>query len=172
MRLNFGPRINFVRPAIDPLFRSAAQEYEGRAVGIILSGGLDDGVAGLMAIQRRGGKAIVQKPEDAAVPEMPENALRNIKPDFVLSVSEMPAVLMKILSQQGLGDPPQSMDEIGGIRNVIADNRSQQEQEGRKGQIVPFTCPECGGPLWQVDEPGMATFACHVGHVLEGHKLL
>jgi two-component system chemotaxis response regulator CheB len=105
MRLRYGPRINFVRPSIASLFRSAAREYGDRAIGIILSGNLDDGVAGLMAIQRSGGKVIVQRPEEAAVPEMHTNALRNLKADFVVNVSEMSEVLMILLSSHASGAP-------------------------------------------------------------------
>jgi two-component system chemotaxis response regulator CheB len=96
--LSIGPKVNRHRPAIDPLFESAAQEYGSRVVGVVLTGYLDDGSAGLATIKHRGGTAIVQDPKDAFAPDMPRNALQVIKPDYRLPVAEIPRVLTRLVA--------------------------------------------------------------------------
>lgn len=96
MRLDRGARQNAVRPSIDQLFESAAREYGRRVVGVILSGLLDDGSAGLLAVARAGGVTVVQDPDDAIFPEMPMNAIRAVEVDHVLPLAEIPALLTRL----------------------------------------------------------------------------
>ena len=96
MRVVFGPKENRFRPAIDPLFCTAAQAYGKRVIGIVLSGLLSDGTAGLIEIKQRGGMAIVQDPQDAAVPCMPQNAIKNVAVDHILSSADMAGVLFEL----------------------------------------------------------------------------
>src|SRR3954463_12102894 len=100
MQLNPGPRENSSRPSIDPLFRSAARTHRSRVAGVILTGALDDGAAGLFAVKARGGLAIVQDPAEAAAPEMPLNAMRNMKVDHCLPLAEIAPLLSKIASDE------------------------------------------------------------------------
>ena len=99
LRVTRGLRENRVRPAIDPLFRSAAVAYGARVVGVVLSGLQNDGTAGLLAIKRCGGIAIVQDPKDALYPGMPRSALEHVEVDYCLPVLKMGAVLYR-LSQE------------------------------------------------------------------------
>src|SRR3954447_24950019 len=125
MQLDAGPRENASRPSIDPLFRSAARTHRERVAGVILTGKLDDGAAGLYAVKARGGLAIVQDPAEAASPEMPLNAMRNMTVDHCLPLTEIAALLSRIASEEtasaeassepmneersNLVDPPQRM---------------------------------------------------------------
>jgi two-component system chemotaxis response regulator CheB len=97
LRLSKGPRENRHRPAIDPLFRSVARAYGRRAIGVILSGNLDDGTAGLLAIKRRGGIAVVQSPEDAVYSGMPDAAIERVKVDHVVDAAAMGSLLDRIV---------------------------------------------------------------------------
>jgi two-component system chemotaxis response regulator CheB len=103
--LRRGPRENYARPAIDPLFRSAAANFGGRVIGVVLSGDLCDGTAGLGAIKRCGGLTVVQDPEDAAVPTMPLSALRYVEVDHVLPIAGM-ASQLGTLARQEAGPTP------------------------------------------------------------------
>jgi len=97
--LSAGPKENYVRPAIDPMFRSAAEHHRGRVIGVLLTGNLFDGVDGLHQIHLNGGRTIVQHPADADVPEIPLNALRRFTPDHVLQLSQIPAAISQRLAE-------------------------------------------------------------------------
>lgn len=113
-----GPKENRFRPAIDPLFRSAAYSYGPRAIGVILSGALDDGTSGLWTIKHRGGVAIVQDPADADIPSMPENAIRGVEVDHIVPVSDMAALLVSLTSED-IGTAEIEMDQRDGGRTKI-----------------------------------------------------
>ena len=99
IRLTRGPRENWARPAIDPLFRSAAKEYGRRVIGVILTGLLNDGSAGLRAVRAAGGLAVVQEPADAAAPDMPRSALRHAGADYRVLLAEIPELLMRLADE-------------------------------------------------------------------------
>jgi two-component system, chemotaxis family, protein-glutamate methylesterase/glutaminase len=148
-RLLDGPRENGVRPAIDPLFRSAAQ-VGPRAIGVILSGTLDDGALGLLALKSRGGLAMVQAPDDAAYPEMIRNAMEIAKPEFVGSLEELAGYIAEAVLA---GD---------GILTQAEGGRDAPELRDGDKEPVALTCPDCGGPIYAA--PGSLKFACKVGH--------
>jgi two-component system chemotaxis response regulator CheB len=162
--LSRGPRENRFRPAVDPLFRSAAKAYGARVVGVILSGGLDDGVAGLQSIKQEGGLAIVQEPSDAMEPSMPLSAIREVAVDEVLSSDRIGPRLVELV---GSGAPSLAPEEP-----VVKDeDRSPDVAEFGSNTLErhsdppsAFTCPECGGALWEVREGQVVRFRCHVGH--------
>lgn len=173
VRLSRDARENHHRPAIDPLFRSAARAYGPRVVGVILSGGLYDGAAGLLAVRGAGGVAVVQDPAEAAVASMPLNATRIAGADLVLPLADIPAALARLVREPAhklggrtMPDPIDNMPE-----RVERDMAEQQEGE-RRGEISTFSCPECGGVMWQVDEQSLTRFRCHVGHAYYGENLL
>jgi two-component system chemotaxis response regulator CheB len=150
IRLTSGPRHNLHRPAIDPLFRSAADNYGDRVIGVILTGFLDDGASGLAAIQRAGGVTIIQDPRDAAVPSMPQSALRLQNPDFCVPLDNMPELVQQLTTKTSNGK--RSMP------------KARRNTTGHKRELTPYTCPECHGTIWEVhDEAGMG-FECRVGH--------
>ncbi|HMG92591.1 MAG TPA: chemotaxis protein CheB [Chryseolinea sp.] len=142
VRVVRGPKENRFRPAVDPLFRSAAYAYGSRVIGIILSGSLDDGAAGLWAIKRFGGTAIVQDPQEAEVPGMPESALRLVRElDYKITVREMAAVLSKLVLQ-----PAAENHEPGNRQREQTHSELKvammEEQIGKKpmGELTPYTC--------------------------------
>ena len=146
LRTPRGPRENRHRPAVDPLFRSAALAYGPDAIGIILSGSLDDGTAGLLAIHQRGGITIVQDPKEAAYPGMPESAIANVEVDHVLSVQD-------IVRQLGVNvnDARPAKEEEGGeMKQMDLEKRIAEMEPGafrgddRPGQPSAFSCPDCG----------------------------
>ena len=174
LRTPRGPRENRHRPSVDPLFRSAALAYGPHAIGVILTGTLDDGTAGLLAIQRRGGITIVQDPEDAAYPGMPLSAIRHVKVDHVLPIPAIAAELVESLSREprtaeGNGSEEKRMD----LENKISqmDSKALRGDE-RPGKPSAFSCPDCGGVLWEIDDGNLTRFRCRVGHAYSPETML
>jgi two-component system chemotaxis response regulator CheB len=164
MPLSKGPTENGHRPAVDALFRSAARAVGPRAIGVVLSGTLDDGAAGLLSIVARGGAAVVQDPADAIYPGMPESALRAVPTANVAPIAKM-ADVITALTAEPVGDPPpNTMSHVDLIEAHIAE---QGLQEGgldmtTMGDPSGFTCPDCDGALLSV--PGARRYRCRVGH--------
>jgi two-component system chemotaxis response regulator CheB len=173
MHLGHGARENHHRPAIDPLFRSAARAYGRRVVGVILTGGLHDGVAGLLAIRSAGGVSIVQDPEEAAVADMPRNASAIAGADYLLPLAEIPDALARLVREPiGAEGVPTMADPIEHMPDRITRDMAAQQDGARRGKLTVLTCPECGGAMWQVDEHALTRFRCHVGHAYYGEGLL
>lgn len=171
MLLTSGPRENGFRPAIDPLFRSAAVYFGPRVVGVLLSGYLDDGVSGLAAIARCGGVTIVQDPDDAAVPDLPRNALDAMEVDYRVS-SDGVAARLAALAQESAGEAVPVPEDIR-IEAAIAETAlSDESRADAIGKLSSNICPDCGGPLWQVDEPQVNRYRCHTGHAYTARHLL
>jgi two-component system chemotaxis response regulator CheB len=166
-----GPHENGHRPAVDPLFRSAAREYATRVVGVVLSGTLDDGTAGLLAIKSSGGVAIVQHPEDALYPGMPNNAIEHVEVDHLLPAADIAGTLARLT-----GEPvPEPADP------VAAEMTAEVELEGfsmeaigggHPGRPSGFSCPDCNGVLWEIQDGGLVRFRCRVGHAWSPESLL
>lgn len=171
--LDHGPRENHSRPAIDPLFRSAATAFGPRTIAIILSGALSDGATGLMMVKEHGGTVIVQDPNDAAIGGMPESALRVVQADQVLTAREIGLHLTSLPGEQSRTRDRRAepMDQEADLQMIRLDF-SEQEQDGRAGQLTMFTCPDCGGSLWQSTTASAAHFRCHVGHTWGAETLL
>ncbi len=171
IHLTRGPKENRHRPAVDPLFRSAALHYGPRVAGVVLTGSLDDGTAGLIAIKLRGGKAIVQDPRNAVHPGMPESALAAVEADYVLSITEIPAVLTALATQPAeptrLAKDPGMAQEVGAVEA----NMAAFESANRPGKPSVFSCPDCNGTLWEVEEGEFLRFRCRVGHAYTADHL-
>lgn len=166
-----GARENRSRPAIDPLFRSAAVAYGNRVIGIILTGFLDDGTSGMMAIKRCGGVCIAQDPDDATSPDMPRSVIANVGADFCLPVAQMGALLSDLMSRDLPANKPTPKDiiiEAKIARRVLSDLPSVEAL----GEQVPYNCPDCGGVLWQMSEGNMLRYRCHTGHAFTAAALL
>ncbi len=172
VRVVCGPRENRHRPAIDPLFRSAAWAYGPRAVGVVLTGQLDDGTAGLWAIKSCGGTAIVQDPDTAAYPEMPSNAMSLNVVDHCVALDAMAPLLMRLAAE------PVHAAAAGPAPTAVGIELDQLRLYGRLGEmnrigaLSPFTCPTCRGALWEIDEAGHLRYRCHTGHAFSQASLL
>ncbi|HEX2826531.1 MAG TPA: chemotaxis protein CheB [Burkholderiales bacterium] len=171
VRVTRGPRENRWRPAIDPLFRSAAVAHGPCAVGIVLSGMLDDGTSGLAAIKRCGGIAIVQDPDDAAFPEMPRTALANVDVDHRLRVADIAPVLSGLVSES-VGERAAPPADIVAEARIAETGYSDETVTAGLGELTALSCPECGGPLWQRDGKAHTRYRCRVGHAYGDASLL
>jgi two-component system chemotaxis response regulator CheB len=166
-----GPRENRFRPAINPLFRSAAAAYGTRVVGVILSGAMDDGTAGLWAIKQCGGVTVVQDPNDAAFPEMPQNALASVEVDHCLPLAQIPPLIEQLAREPITLTPALPVPELVRFNDKGAKMKQLDMQIDKVGTRSVFTCPECNGALWELNEGGLLSFRCHVGHAYTAKTL-
>jgi two-component system, chemotaxis family, protein-glutamate methylesterase/glutaminase len=169
-----GPRENGHRPAIDPLFRSASASCGARVIGVVLSGNLDDGAVGLRAIVDAGGVALVQDPASAPHPSMPRSALAYVPEAEVASLDAIPD---RIVALVGTSPADQSGHQhAGGSNGNGADpvelDLPRSQALSVSGRSTGLTCPECHGAIFQVDEPGVPTFRCRVGHAYSDNSLM
>lgn len=163
IRLGDGPRENMARPAIDPLFRSAALSCGGRTVGVVLSGMLNDGASGLSAIKACGGTAVVQHPLDAETDQMPLAALETVDADEVAAADDLGAVLARLAGSRAgedLPPPPGLALEV----EIAAGARLGAEALRRIADPSPLSCPECHGVLSEVRGEQPLRFRCQTGH--------
>jgi two-component system chemotaxis response regulator CheB len=159
LRLSRGPREHFTRPAIDPLFRSAAAAYGPRVIGVVLSGGGSDGGAGLDTIKRAGGLAVVLEPGEAIFPDMPRAAAEIVAADYVVPAGEIPDLLVRL------------------SREAAPSARASRPQEpAEPTQVIerPYalTCPECGGALRTAANGAGLQYRCHIGHIFGAAEML
>ncbi len=171
MRVTKGAHENRSRPAIDPLFRSAAVAFGTGVIGILLTGYLDDGTSGMKAIKKCGGTCIVQDPDEAEYPDMPRNALNNVKIDHCLPIADMGALLDKIIPQK-LVKRKKVPDDILIEAEIAERVLSDLSSVNKLGDQVPFNCPGCGGVLWKVGKDSNLRFRCHTGHAYTAAYLL
>lgn len=163
LRLGLGPRENNARPALDPLFRSAALCCGPRAVGAVLTGTLGDGAAGLSALKQSGGITVVQDPSDAAFPEMPTTALARSKPNYVVGLAGMPALFEKLVRQPA-GQPVPVTGAIEYEVDIARGGRGRMSEMDRIGRRSVLACPDCHGVMWEIDEGELVRYRCRVGH--------
>lgn len=171
MLVTKGARENRSRPAIDPLFRSAAVAYGKGVIGVILTGYLDDGTSGMTAIKRCGGVSVVQDPDDAAHGDMPQSVITNVGPDYCVPLARMGPLLEKLVAREiGVSEePPEDLViEAEIAQRVVSDLKSVESL----GSQVPFNCPDCGGVLWQMKHGDVPRFRCHTGHAFSAAALL
>ena len=164
IRVLRGPRENRHRPAIDPLFRTAARIYGARVVGVVLSGRLDDGSAGLLAVKGRGGVTIVQDPNDADSAEMPERAIQYVRPDYVLPGGAIGRKLTSLTQESDrlvMAGKKSAKSESG---NNTENNLHAAYPDEGEGTPSVFACPECSGVLWELKDHELVRFRCRVGH--------
>jgi two-component system chemotaxis response regulator CheB len=184
VRVTRGPKENRFRPAVDPLFRSAAYTYGARVIGAVLSGALDDGTAGLWTVKHRGGTTVVQDPLDAEVPSMPESALREVAIDYCVSVSEMSRLLIRLSKETVAETPEVVMEEnTDGTENtenkkteieirIAAEDSAFESGVMQLGTLTPYTCPDCHGVLSTLKDGKLLRFRCHTGHAFSADSLL
>ena len=171
VRVVRGPRENRNRPAIDPLFRTAALSYGPRVIGVVLTGALDDGTAGLYSIKQRGGLAIVQDPRDALIASMPESALEYVKVDYCVPLLDVAPLLVRLVHEQA-----PSAAAYPAPHELIYESQIAQLDEGAMlneqppGSLSALTCPECGGPLWETRNGELLRYRCRSGHAYTGES--
>jgi two-component system, chemotaxis family, protein-glutamate methylesterase/glutaminase len=171
--LSRGPRENRFRPAIDPLFRSAAQVYGPRVIGCVLTGNLDDGAAGLWAIRQLGGVAVVQDPSDALYPSMPLNALRRVPDAHTARLDDIGPLLAQLLATSvhatSVEAPPPHLEvEV----RIAKDEPPLRAGLLGLGEPSRYTCPECHGTLLALKEGDQVRYRCHTGHAYSVESLL
>jgi two-component system chemotaxis response regulator CheB len=164
-----GPRENLWRPAIDVLFRSAAVAYDGRVVGVLMSGELDDGTSGLQAVSACGGTAIVQDPDDASNPAMLRTALANVQVDHRARLRELPALLIRLAHEPVASATaiPEHLRKEVRMAETPEDAPQLMQERGSPSML---SCPECGGPLWR-DGNDHVHFRCLIGHAFRLNTL-
>ena len=177
MHLVRGPRENGNRPAIDPMFRSAAVAHRNRVVAVVLTGNLDDGTSGLLAVKRRGGVAIAQDPADALFPSMPASAVEHVPLDFVLPLAAIPEMLSTIVARiaaQPLQSWEETMDDdaVRETSYTELDLATVETPEVHPGRPSEFGCPDCGGVLWEIQDGELQRYRCRVGHAWTADALL
>jgi two-component system chemotaxis response regulator CheB len=182
VRVTKGPKENRFRPAVDPLFRSAAYTFGERVIGVVLSGALDDGTSGLWIIKERGGIAIVQDPKEATASGMPFNALREVKVDYILPVAQIGPMLVNLSSEQ----VTLSSEQVNEVKDPNDEKNKSTKMELRIAlqdldhkhpffnleKPSPFSCPECGGVLGIIKEGNIIRYRCHTGHAYSPNSLL
>ena len=165
LRLSRGPRENGLRPAIDPMFRSAAVAFGPRVIGVVLSGNLDDGTSGLAAVKRRGGVALVQDPNQAMYSSMPKSAIAHVRVDRVAPASDIASAIVECVTDPFEGGGTSPMDEEAlEVEYAEVDVHAIETPDEHPGEVSAFSCPDCGGVLWQIQEGDFVRFRCRVGH--------
>jgi two-component system chemotaxis response regulator CheB len=175
MRVLHGPKENRHRPAIDPLFRSAGRSYGPRVVGVVMTGALDDGTAGLWAIKLRGGCAVVQDPDEALYPSMPRSALENVEVDYTLPLKEIATLLARLSKEQAEDESVYSVpDRIDLEARIVAMDGNVNDIEHAEiiGERSVYVCPECQGSLWEVNDGQLLRFRCLVGHAYSAETMM
>ena len=163
VRVVYGPRENRVRPAIDPLFRTAAAHYGSRVIGVVLTGLLADGAAGLLAVYRCGGTAVVQAPNDAAYPEMPTRALAAVPGARQVALADLGVLLTGLTAEQAPKNPP--VPEAVRIEAQLTERAMANDDWGDvPTRTTNFTCPECSGAIREVEGEPIPRYRCRVGH--------
>jgi two-component system, chemotaxis family, protein-glutamate methylesterase/glutaminase len=170
MRVSRGARENGNRPAIDPLFRSAAVAFGPRVAGVVLSGLLDDGTVGLREIKRAGGIAIVQDPADTPWPSMPQNALNHVTVDHCGTPAAIGDYLVSLVGPARVA--PAEYSEAERAAREVRVLTMHEDERDKPGEPSPYSCPECGGVLWELRDGEMLRFRCRVGHAYTSDGLL
>lgn len=171
LRLSRGPKENLARPAVDPLFRSAALVFGPRLIGVVLTGYLDDGTAGLQAIKLCGGAAIVQDPTEALAPGMPSSALKNVRVDYCLPLIEIGPQLVRMIAEPALPQAEKPRD-LAAEAAIFAGGAGSIEKLRQIGEPSALTCPDCHGALTLLRGDGPSRFRCHTGHAFTEQALL
>jgi two-component system chemotaxis response regulator CheB len=173
VRVTRGPKENRFRPSIDALFRSAAYHYGPQVIGVVLTGLLDDGTAGMWAIKDRGGITVVQDPADAANPAMPSNVIANMQVDYQVPVAGMCALIARLVQTLcGIKEGAAVSDHMKIEKQIAASDNALESGVMKLGVPSTYTCPECHGVLLQWEEGGRPRFRCHTGHAYGLDSLL
>ncbi|MDB5900461.1 MAG: CheB methylesterase [Ramlibacter sp.] len=174
VRLSRGPKECRMRPAVDVLFRSLAVSCGARAAGVVLSGMLDDGTAGLWAIKEHKGFALAQEPAEALYPSMPESARDHVALDHVGPVAQLAAELLRWSQSAKDADAagPDGQQPHAVETRIAAEANALREGVMQLGRQSRYTCPDCHGVLVEIQEGKVVRFRCHTGHAFSIKTLL
>jgi two-component system, chemotaxis family, protein-glutamate methylesterase/glutaminase len=168
-----GPTENGNRPAIDPMFRSAAVAYGPRVIGVVLTGNLDDGTSGLVAIKRQGGVAVVQNPADAVFASMPQSAIDHVAVDRVVDIRMMGQVLAELVAEPlREAEFPPTPEDVMEQKLTVANTDATRDPDHHPGRSSTYGCPDCGGVLWEIRDGDFVRYRCRVGHAWTSDALL
>lgn len=168
-----GPRENGTRPAIDVLFRSAARACGPRVIGVILSGALDDGTAGMLAIRQGGGIVLAQSPDEAAYSSMPRSVIENVGAEVIGTTAELADVVNDLAGRPDPGGVAPAPSPFLNREVRIDDMRPHPfDARDRPGRPSGYSCPDCSGSLFEIDEGGLLRFRCRVGHAWSSLALM
>jgi two-component system chemotaxis response regulator CheB len=163
LRLSRGPRENHTRPAIDPLFRTAALHWGPSAIGVVLTGQMDDGTAGLAAIKACGGTAVVQDPQEAVAPSMPASALANVDVDHCVLLTAIGPLLVRLAAALAPASRPAPPDLVL-KEHALFEGENAMDTLGAIATPTQLTCPACGGTLSELKDSRPLRYRCHTGH--------
>ncbi|HEX8551271.1 MAG TPA: chemotaxis protein CheB [Abditibacteriaceae bacterium] len=172
VRVLRGPRENGHRPAVDPLFRTAARYYGPRVIGVVVSGALDDGTAGLMAVKARSGLALVQNPREALHHGMPDSAVQNVEVDQILSLKEIAPALVELVAETVEVQSSPVTEAMKMETDIMGTDMGLVDHDERPGVPSSYTCPECHGALYELADGKMVRYRCRVGHAFSPDSLL
>jgi two-component system chemotaxis response regulator CheB len=172
IRLSRGPKENNSRPAIDPMFRTAARAYGPRVIAVVLSGSMDDGTVGVGAVKARGGVTIAQLPEEADYPDMPLNAIESGSVDYVVALADIPEMLARLTAQPAGPERAWVKDTVDIESDIAMLDMNTLRLDAQPGEPSDFSCPDCGGVLRAIKGKEGAHFRCQVGHAWSPHGLL
>ncbi|MBA3597019.1 MAG: chemotaxis protein CheB [Methylibium sp.] len=164
LQLSRGAKEHHSRPAIDPLFRSAALAYGPGAIGVVLTGRLDDGTAGLQAIKECGGTAIVQDPDEAEAPDMPASACRFVNVDHCVALAALPELLVTLTKRAPAAAHQPQRQWPAHEQAILLAEGDPMEHLGAIATPSSFVCPDCHGSLWEIVDAQPRRFRCHTGH--------
>ncbi|MDB5239987.1 MAG: chemotaxis protein CheB [Spirosoma sp.] len=170
-----GPKENRFRPSIDALFRSAAYSYGSRVIGVVLTGLLDDGTSGMWSVKRLGGVGIIQKPDDALYPNMPDSVLQHVDVDYQVPITELAPLLCQLINEtvpDKHSNLDVDMDRMETEVNIAAQVNAFEMGILNLGDLTPLTCPECNGALVSIKEGKLIRYRCHTGHSYTASTLL
>ncbi|WP_037080643.1 chemotaxis protein CheB [Rhizobium sp. CCGE 510] len=171
IKFGAGPRENMVRPSIDPMFRSAALSFGPRVVGLVLTGMLNDGAAGLHAIKSNGGTAVVQHPLDAEADQMPLAALEAVEVDHVAPAADLGRLLTDIAGSKAGPELDLPSDELRLEVEIATGGRTGSAELRKIASPIAITCPDCHGVLSEVRGSRPLRFRCQIGHAYTADAL-
>jgi two-component system chemotaxis response regulator CheB len=170
VRITHGPKENRRRPSVDVLFRSAAHAHGANVVGVVLGGDFNDGTAGLLAIKKCGGVAIIRDPAEASYPATPESAMERVRFDYCLPLSGIAPLLSNLALDAANEDRPASSEMQMEVEIATGETNAPEAVE-KLGKPSEFTCPECKGVLWELNDKDLLRFRCRAGHAYLAESL-